>query len=664
VDGEIARGGVVRYNFSRVLISRRRLLQPGTVRQPVQLLSGELSSDYRRNDRLLALRNQCVGPAAFLRRVVVRSLPELAAVLLFLLPAARADDSATLPPSARHILLLYSDNTRVPFSLQQDEVFRETLTRLYPGVVIFSENLDWNLIPENAPTDLAADFYRQKYKSVHFDAIIAIKPSALAFLLAHRRDTFAGAPVVFCNVGSRDKLLFQLTPGVVGVTIDYSLLPRLALMRQMQPEIRRVAVVIGVSSAETAFLELSRKETALLAGDIPVDYWVGFPPEELKARLAGLTRETAVLYVSEWKDTEGRTFVSRDLLEEIVPAAKVPIYSLATTNLGTGSVGGRLIDPTTDARMAVDLVRRIVNGEKPETLVSVNEPATYAFDARALERFAIPLSRLPAGSQVLFHEPSMWQKYKWYLLAGLLAVLFESLFLGRLALEARRRRKSEAMLKDLSARLMDAQEKERRRIARELHDDLNQRLVLLVSHLEDLETAGRPSQLATIAEEAREISLGVNRLSHQLHSSALDILGLEPALRGLARDISRVHGLPVHFSSEEDLHDISPDVKLCLFRVAQEALSNVVKHSGASHAEVHLVGANGRKSITMTVTDDGKGFDPDKVETDSLGIISMRERLRLVGGELRILPRRPAGTRVEVSVPSPEVNGEGAASAP
>ena len=106
-----------------------------------------------------------------------------------------------------------------------------------------------------------------------------------------------------------------------------------------------------------------------------------------------------------------------------------------------------------------------------------------------------------------------------------------------------------------------------------------------------------------------------------------------------------MHGLPVHFSSDEDLHDLSPDVKLCLFRVAQEALSNVVKHSGASQAELQLVGANGQKSITMTVSDDGKGFDPDKVETDSLGIISMRERLRLVGGELRILPRRPAGSR-------------------
>ena len=262
------------------------------------------------------------------------------------------------------------------------------------------------------------------------------------------------------------------------------------------------------------------------------------------------------------------------------------------------------------------------------------------------------LARLFPGAEIFSENLDVWEKYKWYLLAALLAILLESLFLARLAFEVRRRRKSEAMLKDLSTQLMDAQEKERRRIARELHDDVNQRLVLLVANLENLERSGWRSkrELATVSQEAREVSLEVNRLSHQLHSSALDLLGLVPALRGLAQDFSRVHGLPVRFSSDE-LGAISPDVELCLFRVAQEALSNVVKHSGASHAEVRLCGANGSKSVRLTVDDDGKGFDPAKIQTDSLGIISMRERLRLVGGELRIVSGRPAGTRVEVSVP-------------
>jgi signal transduction histidine kinase/ABC-type uncharacterized transport system substrate-binding protein len=596
-----------------------------------------------------ALRDERTGPAAFERWAPVVLLLASAAVLAIWPANAFADDS-NRPQPPKQILLFYSDNVRVPFSGQQDKVLRERLTRLFPGVEIFSENLDANLTRGDAPAGLAADFYRQKYKSVHFDAIIAIKPTALAFLLANKKDAFADAPVVFCNVGSRDKLLDRLTPSVTGVTIDYSLAPRLALMRQLLPNVRRAVVVIGSSTAEAAFLEQS--QTASLAAEFPVDYWVGLPLQELKTSLANLLPDTAVLYVSELKDRQGNTFVARDVLEQIVPSADLPIFSIATTYLGTGSVGGRLIDPTIDATMAVDIVERVLNGEKPETLKPVTEASTDAFDARVLKRFQLPESRLPRGSQVLYREPDVWEKYKWYLLAALLAILSQSLFIARLAFEVRRRRKSEAMLKDLSAQLMDAQEKERRRIARELHDDVNQRLVLLVAHLENLETSGRRTkrELATATQEAREVSLEVNRLSHQLHSSALDLLGLVPALRGLAQDFSRVHGLPVRFSSDE-LGAISPDVELCLFRVAQEALSNVVKHSGASHAEVRLCGANGCKSIRLTVDDDGKGFDPAKIQTDSLGIISMRERLRLVGGELRIVSGRPAGTRVEVSVP-------------
>ena len=148
----------------------------------------------------------------------------------------------------------------------------------------------------------------------------------------------------------------------------------------------------------------------------------------------------------------------------------------------------------------------------------------------------------------------------------------------------------------------------------------------------------------------RKIRRPTWRLTSSARSTGRGHLGLVPALRGLAQEISRVHDLPVEFSSDDELEVISPDVKLCLFRIAQEALSNVVKPSGASHAEVRLVGANGTRSITLTVADDGKGFNPE-IETDSLGIISMRERLTLVGGELRILSSRPAGTRVEISVP-------------
>jgi signal transduction histidine kinase len=126
---------------------------------------------------------------------------------------------------------------------------------------------------------------------------------------------------------------------------------------------------------------------------------------------------------------------------------------------------------------------------------------------------------------------------------------------------------------------------------------------------------------------------------------------LVPALRGLVRDLARTYSINIRFTSEDGLVVVPPDLALCLFRVTQESLMNVVKHSGATSAEVHLSHAGNGKAILLRVTDDGKGFDASRVQTDSLGIISMRERLRMIGGTLSIHPAQLRGTQVEANIP-------------
>ena len=145
-------------------------------------------------------------------------------------------------------------------------------------------------------------------------------------------------------------------------------------------------------------------------------------------------------------------------------------------------------------------------------------------------------------------------------------------------------------------------------------------------------------------------------LSHQLHSSALDILGLVPALRGLTRDLGRTYGIKITFANSDGIPTVPPDVALCLFRVAQEALMNVAKHSRAKSTEVQLSSKNGPGTVQLTVTDDGEGFDPASLQTDSPGLISMLERLRMVGGQLEILSQQRKGTQVRVEVPLRDVS--------
>ena len=218
------------------------------------------------------------------------------------------------------------------------------------------------------------------------------------------------------------------------------------------------------------------------------------------------------------------------------------------------------------------------------------------------------------------------------------------------------RKLGEVALITLSRRLIEAQEQERSRIARELHDDLSQRMALLQIHLEQFvqDTTGLSSQvrqqLHNIAEVAAEVSADIHGLSHRLHPSKLDTLGLVASLAGLCREYSEQHHLQIQFFRHDIPGEIPKDVTLCLFRIVQEALQNVVKHSGAPEATVQLSVHDDR--IELCISDAGVGFNPESAKGNaSLGLISMHERLRLVGGHLAVESEPSHGTRIHVRVP-------------
>jgi PAS domain S-box-containing protein len=209
-------------------------------------------------------------------------------------------------------------------------------------------------------------------------------------------------------------------------------------------------------------------------------------------------------------------------------------------------------------------------------------------------------------------------------------------------------------LRALTGRLLEAQELERRRIARELHDDVNQELALLAIEAELMArpAAGAPPAGAAGARELaarlKQLSSAVHDLSHQLHPSKLEHVGLVAAVKGLCKELRQGHGLEVEFAHHPEPGAIPQEVALCLYRIVQEALRNVLRHSGTCRAAVSLIGEAG--GVCLCVSDDGRGFDP-RAAGAGLGLVSMRERLHLVGGEITIDSRRSGGTRIRVRVP-------------
>lgn len=206
---------------------------------------------------------------------------------------------------------------------------------------------------------------------------------------------------------------------------------------------------------------------------------------------------------------------------------------------------------------------------------------------------------------------------------------------------------------DLAGKLLIAQEHERQRIARELHDDIGQRLALLSVKLDGLAHA-LPSALekeqsiaGNLFGEVQELSAAIHDLSHQLHSTTLQHMGLQRALQGLCRTTSSQYQIELHLESDE-IAPLSDEANLCLFRVAQEALKNAVSHGHAK--QIHISLCKQETILRMTVKDSGIGFDPAAAGS-GLGLVSMQERLRMLGGAVVVNSKPGAGTEVVAEVP-------------
>jgi PAS domain S-box-containing protein len=224
-------------------------------------------------------------------------------------------------------------------------------------------------------------------------------------------------------------------------------------------------------------------------------------------------------------------------------------------------------------------------------------------------------------------------------------------FVGQV-LDVTRRKEAEQTLADMTRKLVEAQEKERTRIARELHDDINQRLAMLAVELEQLQND--PSEIqqrvSELRKQATEISNDVQALSHELHSSKLEYLGAVGGMKSWCKEFGERQGLQIEFNSSNAQISLPREIGLCLFRVLQESLHNTAKHSGAKRIEVQLHEESDQ--IHLAIRDLGKGFDVEAAKKGrGLGLTSMQERLRLVNGEIAIESKPMGGTTIHVRVP-------------
>ncbi len=558
-------------------------------------------------------------------------------------------------PAAPKNVLILSEGPVLPHGV----VLGETLVGVlrHDGaepVNVYEELIDRIRLDSDEYDRELVTFYNAKYGTAAPVLIIAITEPALDFVLRHRHELFPSAALLFGAVDERALRARNLGANVTGVFSPLDARRTLEAALTLHPATRHILVVGGTSRLDRGYIEVAREDLRGVKSSAAITYITDKPLHEVLDAVAALRDDALVLFLSMQSDGDGVARTGPEVLAALRRAARVPIYGTSRNFLGRGVVGGVLMDME---RHGLDLgqrARQILAGSRAADLAPMRSLNMVGFDWHELRRFGVDEARLPVGAVVVNREPSLWETYKRTVIVIGAVLAGQFLLIGGLFVQGRRRRRAELALSSLSGRLLSAQEDERHRIARELHDNLGQQVALLSIEIEQVGLSVRsPAAVARsirqLCERTAEISNEIHNISHRLHSSKLEALGLVAAIRGHCREVL-AQGVQVHFSDAAVPRSVSPEVQLCLFRIVQEGLNNVVKHSGAPEARVQLSGAS--DALMLTIADFGRGFNVGAAASrDGLGLESMRERLRLIGGELTIRSQAGEGTRIDARVP-------------
>jgi signal transduction histidine kinase len=530
--------------------------------------------------------------------------------------------------------------------------------------------------PGDDQSRIVHDYLVRKYAGRRVDVVIAFSQPALDYLLKYRSDLFPQAAIVYYTIGKPMVDDASLAPAT-GVVADDAYRKTLDLALTLHPETKEFLVVASTPGGSKLNERSFRRQLEGFDKPVTFSYLSDLPLEQMVAAVRHAPKDSIIFYLRHSQDEPDGLLLPRDALTLIERSASVPIYGSMSAFLGRGIVGGYTFDTSAAAARVTDIAIRLAGGGRARDTAVTAIASIPKFDWRQLRRWGIPEDRLPRGSVVLFRELTFWQTYKRYVIATMSLFAAETALVAGLLVQRAKRRRAEhawresetryrnadealhdrdARVRDLAGRLIAAQEAERQRIARDLHDDLSQKLALLSIDVDQLHQSSRnrapddlSSHLLNVSARLGEIATDVHVLSHHLHPSKLEVLGLSRATEGFCREVSTQHNVSIVFESADVPRHIHPDVALCLFRIVQEAVHNVVKHSGARAASVRLARLDG--TLDLHVADAGQGFVLSEHERTGLGLVSMRERVHYVGGQLTVHSAPGRGTRIVVHIP-------------
>ncbi len=577
----------------------------------------------------------------------------------------QASPSSIVPN--KRVLILYTHRQFSPVNSQWHTGIIEAVRKGYSGPVDFEvEYIDPVLKSDRQYLSAWVKLLQVRYSNRKPDVIVPVYFPAFSFLIANRAGLFEKCPIVFCAVPTGFAKSQSVQPQVTGVGMPLEVDGILDTLRAVNPEMKQLVLLSGMSAMDDWFRRMVMQNAKEKWSDIGQIDLQGAPVEHASRYLSGLDKKSSVLLLSVDVDRNGNRYTTGDYLEQIADDSPVPIFGCSDSVLGHGILGGELSSPSEQGAIAGGLVARILNGESADDIPEVLDRTTRkVFDAQVMERYGISQSRLPKGSQVVNRRPTIWSQYGKYLAVGLAALFAQSAIIVSLLVNRYRRIRAENDARALAGQILTAVEDERSYLARELHDDLSQRLAAvtietgaLVNRVEGgkgVEVDEFTGALGKVKGQLIGICDDLHRMSHRMHPSVLDDFGLPDALRTECVELSARSGIPIDYIGPIDFEEIPKEMSLCLYRIAQEALWNAVKYSSSDRIYVQLTSDS--EFVYMEIKDNGVGFDLNaKSPKKGLGLASMRERVRLVGGTFKLQASPGAGVSIAVIVPVPETD--------
>jgi PAS domain S-box-containing protein len=348
---------------------------------------------------------------------------------------------------AKRVLIISTGSRLAPGFVIVDQQLLQALGKIPSPIETYAENIDVVRFPDQGVQRIFSEYLSAKYADYPPDLIVLVFVGNLGIPGKLLRELFPRTPIIVAGLTEEELRSDQFGKRVSGIAQRVDPRASLEMILRLQPDVRRVVVIGGTAEIDRNLFARVKEAARSFTAAMEIDFWDNLSMAELRQAVAALPPQTAILFGRMFRDAAGQAVISSQVGQSIAQWANAPVYTMSDASLGTGAVGGSVASIQAFGRRAGELARLVLTGTVIESLpFEIRSDTVPMFDWRALQRWGIPESRLPPGSVVRFKPPSMWQQYRWYIVAAILIMALQAAMIADLLLQRARRRRAEAGL--------------------------------------------------------------------------------------------------------------------------------------------------------------------------------------------------------------------------